>query len=150
MKFHRVTITFDRVFDVVRFRGYETPPHTLFGFQASTGKFHAVRVPGSPQILAGDTVTALLSKQNDWQTLRGWINHQTGEIAAPSAGGGYLASAAMFITAGFCLYLTWFSVSSLMAVPFLIGGSYWLRYAIAAIAIRKTLQRNGTGLGAAQ
>jgi hypothetical protein len=143
MKLHRVTITFNRVFDVVRFRGYEKPPHTLFGFETSFGKYHGVEISGHPRIEAGDTVTALLSNPNNWQTLKGWVNHKTREIAAPVAGASGITSAAMFITAGVCLYLTWLTLSSFLAVPFFIGGVYWLRYAIAASEIRKALQQHG-------
>jgi len=140
MKLHRVTVTFIRVFDIVRFRGHEKAPHTLFGFEASTGKHHGIEVPGHPRIEAGDTVTALLSKPCDWQTLRGWVNHKTQEVAAPSIGGSSAASAAMFFFAGICLYLTWPAVSSVLTTPFLIGGAYWLKYAIGATEIRKALK----------
>ena len=140
MKFHRVTVTFTRVFDVVRFSGYEMPRHTQFGFETSSEKHHGVTISGHPRIETGDTVTAILDKPCDWQTLRGWINHETREIAAPSFIGSAIASAAMFIVAGFCLYLTWPTVTSLLSLPFLIGGTYWLRCAIAAAAIRRELQ----------
>lgn len=143
MRLHRVTITFNRVFDVVRFRDYEKPAHSLFGFETSSGKYYGVEIPGHPRIEAGDTVTALLSTPNNWKTLKGWVNHQTREIAAPTAGASGIASVAMFIAAGACLYLTWLGVSSFIAVPFFIGGAYWLRYAISAAAIRKALQQHG-------
>lgn len=142
MKFHRITVTFDRVFDMLRTQGYQAPAHTLFGFETSTGNYHSIKIPGHPRLETGDTVTALLSEQGNWQTLRGWINHETREIAAPGITGSGIASAAMFIAAAFCLYWTRFTPHSLLAAPFLIGGFYWLRYAITAAAIRKELRKH--------
>ena len=142
MKLHRATVTFDRVFDVVRARGYESPAHTLFGFEDSTSKHHGVKVPGHPRIEAGDTVTVLLGEPSNWQTLRGWINHRTREVAAPSVAGGAIASAAMFVGAVLCLYLTGLTVNSLLAVPFFLGAAYWLWYTVAAVAVHRELQRD--------
>lgn len=143
MKLHRVTVTFDRVFDIVQARGYETPAHTLFGFEASSRRYYGVKVPGHPRIEVGDTVTALLSNPSNWQTLQGWVNHETREIAAPSVGGGGITSAAMFIAGAFCFYITGFTANSLLAVPFVLGGTYWLWYTIAATLIQKELKQDG-------
>lgn len=141
MKLHPETVRFDRVFDIVRTTGYETPQHTLFGFEASSGRHHGVKVPGHPRIEAGDTVTALLSKPSNWQTVRGWVNHKTSEIAAPSLAGGSVASAAMFAACALCLYLTGFALGSLLAIPFFVGGVYWLWYSAAAASILRELKR---------
>jgi hypothetical protein len=143
MKLYRETVTFNRVFDVVRTRGYETPAHTLFGFETSTTKHHGVRVSGHPRVEVGDTVTAVLGKPGNWQTLQGWLNHAIREVAAPSVAGSSITSAAMLSAAAACILLTGLTVSSLLSAPFLFGAIYWLRYALAASAIRKELQRDG-------
>ena len=77
-----VTVTFDRVFELSR--GLTSPPHSEFSFQAAGLRQFAVRVPGMPKIEPGMTVTALLAKPGDWQTLRGWKNWTNGELALPS------------------------------------------------------------------
>jgi hypothetical protein len=48
---------------------------------------YGVTIPGSPRLEPGMTVTAFLKDGHDWQTLLGWIDHDTGEIVAtrPSA-----------------------------------------------------------------
>lgn len=143
MKLHRVTVTFNRVFDVVRARGYETPPHTLFGFEASSGRHCGVKVSGHPRIEPGDTVTALLGNPHNWQTLKGWVNHETQEIAAPSTVGGGIAAAAMLIVGALCLYATGFTLHSMLAVPFFLGSAYWLWYTFTAASIQRELARDG-------
>jgi hypothetical protein len=143
MKLHPVTVTFNRVFDVVRARGYETPAHTLFGFESSERSFHGIKVPGHPRIEAGDTVTALLGRPTNWQTLRGWVNHRTQEIAAPSVAQGAITAGAMLAAAILCLYLAGLTASSLLALPFFAGVAYWAWYTMAAIVIRRGLQRHG-------
>ena len=64
-------------------------------------KQYAVRVPGSPQIEPGMTVTALLRKPGDWHTLRGWKNWTTGELALPSL---WTIGLAALGSAGLCLF----------------------------------------------
>ena len=79
-----VTVRFDRVFEVSRAAGLRGPACSEFSFQAANMKQYAVRVPGSPGIEAGMTVTALLGKPGDWHSLCGWKNWTTGELALPS------------------------------------------------------------------
>jgi hypothetical protein len=82
---NEVTVTFDRVFDIVHRSPYNRVPFTGFGFQAGDVKKYAIEVPGSPRIEAGMTVTAVLLRPGDWRTLLGWVNHETGEIVCRSA-----------------------------------------------------------------
>ena len=142
MKHHCVTITFDRVFDIVRARGYETPEHTLFGFEAGSRKYYGVKVPGHPRIEGGDTVTAILINPANWQTLQGWVNHQTQEIAAPSFWGAGIVAIASLVIGGYLLSIMGFSSNGLLAVPFLLAGAYWLWYTANAARIQRDLRKN--------
>ena len=142
MKLHRVTITFDRVFDIVRGHGYEAPPHTLFGFEAASRKYYGVKVPGLPRIEEGDTVTAVLIDPANWQTLQGWVNHETREIAAPIFWVSGFVSAASFGIGCYLLLIMGVTPNAWLAAPFLLCGTYWLWYARNAAAIQKELKRN--------
>ena len=82
---NEITITFDQVFDVVHRSQRNRVLSTQFGFQSGDMKKVGVTVPGSPRIEAGMTVTALLERPGDWQSLLGWVNHETGEIACRRA-----------------------------------------------------------------
>jgi len=82
---NEVTITFDEVFDIVRNSQRSRVLSTQFGFRSGDMKKHGITVPGSPRIEAGMTVTAVLERPGDWQTLLGWVNHETGEIACRRA-----------------------------------------------------------------
>jgi hypothetical protein len=82
----QVTIRFDRVFDLHRIKSTRhIPRHTLFSFQAAGKCTYSISVPGWPEIKADLTVTALLRKPGNWQTLVGWVNHASGEIAEERA-----------------------------------------------------------------
>lgn len=80
-----VTVTFDRVFDIVRMasRGRQW---TEFGFEAGPLRKYAVPIEGEPKIEAGMTVSVVLRKPGDWQTLVGWVDHRTGEISCRGIG----------------------------------------------------------------
>jgi hypothetical protein len=139
----RVTVTFERVFDLVRSGGYDgKPAHSLFGFSAASGTHYGVEVPGHPEIQPGHTVTALLKEPGNWQTLVGWHNQTTREVAAPSFGGGALASSFMLGAGLVCLYLIWPSTYALLSLPFFVGAAYWARYTYQAARIRATLQES--------
>lgn len=81
----RVTVTFDLVFDLRRI-----PPsslrgrRSLFSFMADGQTERELQMQGWPRLQVGDTITALLRRNNDWHTLVGWVNHETGEVVAPS------------------------------------------------------------------
>jgi hypothetical protein len=89
----QVTVTFDRVFDVVRNVQRNRVLCTEFGFQFGGLRKCGVAVPGSPEIEEGITVTAILRKPENWQTLMGWVNHKTGEVVckSPASEIGYVA-----------------------------------------------------------
>lgn len=84
-----VTVTIDRVFSIARRRVYNGPsghggPTTEFGFASGTKRYYGLTLPGWPAIEAGMTVTAILEKEGDWNSLQGWFNHATGELVSPS------------------------------------------------------------------
>lgn len=138
----REKVTFERVFDVVRFGGSQKLPHTMFGFEAATRLHYGVEVPGTPRIEVGDTVLAVLDRPNDWQTLRGWRNLSTGEVAAPTFYGAVFASALMLACTAFCAYMIGPTTSVLIALPFLAGSAYWAWFALKSQAIRRELSRD--------
>ena len=81
----RVTVTFDLVFDLRRVPGSRVSGRrSLFSFTADGETHRELKIPGWPRLQVGDTVTALLRRKGDWHTLVGWVNHDTGEVVAPS------------------------------------------------------------------
>ena len=90
----QVTIRFDEVFDVVHGAARDRTPGTLFSFRCGTRREYGVRVPGKPHLHADMTVTALLARPGDWQSLIGWVDRDTGEIACQGRG------ALVFVQAG--------------------------------------------------
>jgi hypothetical protein len=94
---HPVTITFQRVFDVVRRPlPYErqNEKFTAFSFEANSATQYGVEISGWPPIEAGMTVTALLEKEGDWHSLVGWFDHKSNNIVCQR----YLI--ALFLTVG--------------------------------------------------
>jgi len=84
---HTERVTFDRVFDIQRRAATRyAPQRTDFSFESGGKKRYAVQVPGWPRIEAGDTVTAVLGSEGNWQTLAGWKNHANGEVVLPVVG----------------------------------------------------------------
>ncbi|RYY86597.1 MAG: hypothetical protein EOO15_14130 [Chitinophagaceae bacterium] len=103
----QVTIVFRRVFDLHRIESsrYITR-HTLFSFEAEGLTKYSVRVPGWPEIKVGTTVTALLRKPENWQTVIGWVNHESGEVSEERIAYPYLptfTAACMGIIWGFAM-----------------------------------------------
>ena len=81
----QVVATFDQVLHLHRHRGGRfQPKHTVFSFMSCAGYTPYVTVPGWPSVEPGTTVTALLRQPGNWQSLVGWVNQATGEIAAPN------------------------------------------------------------------
>jgi hypothetical protein len=134
-----VTVTFDRVFDIVHTTRNRVPC-TEFGFEAGTLRKYAVAVPGMPKVEVGITITAVLKKSGDWQSLLGWVNHQTDEIACRSIfveAGSFMAALIGSVWA-FSLWGTHpiFSLLVLcVAGCFLMGGIVGVRDAMKARAL---------------
>ena len=82
---HAVTVTFERIFDLQRHEASKScPKHTTFGFVSGGEPHYAVSVPAWPTFEVGITVTVLLRKEGNWQSLTGWVNHQSGEVITPN------------------------------------------------------------------
>lgn len=78
-------VTFDRVFDIQRRAGSRfQQQHTQFSFSSNGTPHYSVSVHGWPTVAEGMTITALLREADNWQSLAGWVNHQSGEIVAPN------------------------------------------------------------------
>ncbi|PLQ00432.1 hypothetical protein CYJ10_12470 [Cupriavidus pauculus] len=54
---------------------------TSFNFSANGKREYAVSIADRVSLRDGMTVTALLEEPDNWHTLRGWIDHETGRIA---------------------------------------------------------------------
>lgn len=80
-----VTIRMDRVFDIQPDAFSGNFPRTLFSFESSGSRFLSVLVDGSPNLQSGQTITAVLTRPKDWQSVIGIRIHETGEIFAPKA-----------------------------------------------------------------
>jgi hypothetical protein len=79
MKLYRVTATIGDVSGVVTTRT-RYGPYTEFNFTADGQRQYAVQMRGTVRVENGMTVTAVLRDPNNWQTLEGWLNHQSGRI----------------------------------------------------------------------
>jgi hypothetical protein len=79
-----VPVTLDRVFDLHRRSASRyAPQRTDFSFECAGKKHYAVEAPGWPRISEGDTWTAVLTEDGNWQTLVGWKNHTTDDAVVP-------------------------------------------------------------------
>lgn len=80
-----IRVTFEAVEHVHQHRATSaTPKYTNFSFMWG-GKYHPyISVPGWPEVKAGTTVVAVLRERDNWKTLVGWVNTETGEVAAPN------------------------------------------------------------------
>ncbi|MCQ9373044.1 hypothetical protein NMQ14_02130 [Methyloversatilis sp. XJ19-13] len=129
---HEVITRFDRVFDVVRIEaGDGTHRHTLFGFQNSKMRQCGVKVPGWPAIAPDTSYAIVLNSQDNWQSIEGWINLETGEVARNHAS----ASAAITVFSIFVLVMLFLNdVSSWPTTMFLL-----LTGGIATFHLRKEM-----------
>ena len=145
---NEVTVTFDRVFDIVRRSQRNRVPCTEFGFQAGDVKKYGIAAPGSPRIEAGMTVTAVLQRPGDWQTLLGWVNHETGEIACRSAASEVGGIVALIFGGVWAYYLARAhpiaaALVLVVAICICVGSVIGMRRAITA---RRLLDRAWTAL----
>lgn len=76
------TLCLDRVFDVVTDTLYpETATAGLFSFESNGKRYFGIKAYGAPCPQAGQTMTALLERPEDWQSLLGFIVHETQTIS---------------------------------------------------------------------
>lgn len=82
---HAVTLVFDEILHVHRNRASRTAPeHTVFSFMSDFKYTPYVTVPGLPRLEPGMSVRALLREPEDWRSLVGWLDLQTGELTTPN------------------------------------------------------------------
>ena len=82
---HPTYVKIVRVFPLLR-TNYRGQKSTQFGFATETKRYYDLHINGWPVIEAGMKMTAILEKPGDWQSLQGWVNHTSGEVAAPTRG----------------------------------------------------------------
>ena len=105
---HRVTVTFDLVFDLRRVPGSRLQGRrSLFSFTADGQTHRELQMQGWPRLQVGDTITALLRRKHDWRTLVGWVNHDTGEVVAPSPARTFYRSAMLAAGVGLLVAVLW-------------------------------------------
>jgi membrane glycosyltransferase len=108
-----VTVRLERVFDVVHLCG-EGEDSTLFSIECE-GRWHVgIMLPGRLTFQDGMIVTAFLERENDWQTLRGWRDHASGELV-------YRSGSRMTIIMALSLVVAVAPVFPFAAAPILSG-----------------------------
>jgi hypothetical protein len=77
-------VQFDEVLHVHRNEANQNMPrHTVFSFMSQFKYTPYVSVPGFPRLEPGMRVVALLREQDNWKTLVGWRDLETGALATP-------------------------------------------------------------------
>ena len=76
---HCVDVTFDEVMHAMRSTRNKMAC-VDFSFRAGDERHYAVTAWGEPSVRGGMTVTAVLRHAGDWQSLIGWVDHETGEV----------------------------------------------------------------------
>lgn len=73
------TIRLDRVHDVAySSKGYST--YTMFSFSSNELKIFDAEIRGAPKLRTGMNLTFAMKRTDDWQSLVGFLDHETGEI----------------------------------------------------------------------
>lgn len=80
---HLVAIKFDRIFDIVRDPSGRGNYPTLFSFESAGKRYFSVSISGAPRLESGMEVIAALAQRDDWKSLEGWKDVQTGKIHLP-------------------------------------------------------------------
>lgn len=81
---HLVTLRMDRLYDVQKDPFSRNLTRTLISFDSNGKKYLSVSVEGSPKLEAGQTITVALQQPENWQTVRGMLIHETGEMCIRS------------------------------------------------------------------
>jgi hypothetical protein len=104
----RVAVTFEKVLHVRRVApSHAAARHTVFSFITNGRIVQDVPAPGWPRLASGSRVMAVLREQDDWQSLVGWVNLETGEVVAPSPGRSLLQAAAALAVFLFFVFAVW-------------------------------------------
>ena len=81
---HLVTLRMERLYDVHKDPFSNNLTRTLFSFDSNGRKYLSISVEGSPHLESGQTITAALQQADNWQTVRGMLIHETGELCVRS------------------------------------------------------------------
>jgi len=126
--------TFQQVEHVTRNAATRFSPEcTVFSFMSDFVYHPYVTVPGRPQISPGVRVVALLRRQDDWKTLVGWRDLETGALASPSVRWHLLRTAFMLVWVAVGLFGLFKSFSSASPpAQFLVGcvTLFWIVFAV--------------------
>jgi len=100
--------TFVEVFDLKRVdlpagRSTVARKGTTFSFTDQGGRRHNVSIHGHPHVESGMSVIAVLGEADDWNSLVGWVNQTTHEIAGPEPINLPLAMVATFAGISGCI-----------------------------------------------
>lgn len=107
MTLHPATVVFDEVSGVVVTKG-----STFFNFACNDTHQYSVQILGKPHIRQGMKVTALLEEPGNWQTLKGWIDHDSGAIIGVTSPTTILGALSFFLI----LLLVFFSIAIALRV----------------------------------
>ena len=143
---HTVTLRMDRMFDVQPDAFSGNICRTLFSFESDGKRYFSVLVNGEPRLQSGQTITAVLRCEGDWQTVMGMRVHETGEVCAPRVA----STAPLLVGIALTVFLTTLELqhSYLEAlVPVLaahgLGAAICVHNAIKSIRIRRALRAAG-------
>jgi len=73
-----VTLTLERVFDIVPPQGRD--PCTHFGFESQGRRHFNLELQGRPRLEPGMRVTAVILVRGGGLRLQGWVDHATGQL----------------------------------------------------------------------
>ncbi len=140
----------DRVFDVQLTSFASNTIRTFFSFESNGKRYLSVSVEGIPKLQSGQTISAALDRPNDWQSLRGILIHETGEIFAPSSSGHFLMIAMLGLFSIF-IYMDISFTHPRSIIPVAIGHvlvtAFLLYDAAECIKVRRALEACVTLVG---
>ncbi|MBV8656388.1 MAG: hypothetical protein JO142_01045 [Burkholderiales bacterium] len=88
-----VSLILREVTDLAHRRTRNGARYTAFRFSADGIASQAVRVDGHVIVAPGASLTMVLTRDRDWQSLAGWYDRSTGQCVTPNDGYGSLAIA---------------------------------------------------------
>jgi len=90
---HCETVTFQRVFRVVRYE-WKGRLWTEFGFETAQSTVYSARVYGHPELRDSMHLTIVLDRKDAWSTIAGWFDHRDGciRVEGTSTEWGYVAA----------------------------------------------------------
>ena len=140
---HLVTLRMDRVFDVQPDAFSGNISRTLFGFESGGRRYFSVLADGEPKLQSGQTITAVLKRPGDWQTVLGIRIHETGEIFAPRASS-YIGLLLLTVFASIIAYMELVYLQPGALAPVLAGsalvGIFFACRMMACTAVRRALR----------